>query len=72
VRARDRGRGVGRMLMEAAVAEARAKGARRLFLETNSKLGPAIRLYERMGFVHMAEKPPSEYDRSNVSMELML
>ncbi len=35
-------------------------------------MAPAVRLYERMGFVHMAVKPPSEYARSNVSMELML
>jgi GNAT superfamily N-acetyltransferase len=68
------GRGVGRMLIEAVIAAARGRDARRLFLETNSKLAPAIHLYERMGFVHLPKgaTPPSEYDRSDVCMELLL
>ena len=67
------GRGVGRMLMEAVITAARAKDARRLFLETNSRMAP-IHLYERMGFVHLPKgaTPPSEYDRSDVCMELLL
>jgi putative acetyltransferase len=64
------GRGVGRMLMDAAISTARAKGARRLFLETNGKLAPAIRLYETAGFVHVKRATPSEYDRSDVCMEM--
>ena len=42
--------GIGRRLLEKAIAEARAAGARRLFLETNRKLEGAIRLYEQVGF----------------------
>ena len=67
---RYQGRGVGRMLMDAAIATARARGARRLFLETNGKLAPAIRLYEAAGFVHVQRTTPSEYDRSDVCMEM--
>jgi len=45
--------GIGRRLLEKAIAEARAAGARRLFLETNRKVEGAIRLYEQLGFRHL-------------------
>jgi putative acetyltransferase len=66
--------GVGRRLLESAIAAARVCGATRLHLETNSKLAPAIRLYESLGFRHL---PPerlisSPYMRANVFMELHL
>jgi len=69
-----RGAGIGRALLEKVIAEARLSGARRLFLETNSKLVPAIRLYESVGFRHIpaGRIVPSPYARSNVSMELQL
>jgi len=67
------GSGIGRRLLAKVVAEARAAGAKRLFLETNRKLTPAIRLYESMGFRHIpAERiVPSPYARCDVSMELI-
>jgi putative acetyltransferase len=66
--------GAGRRLLETAIAEARASGASRLYLETNSKLTPAVRLYESLGFRHIpAERvTPSPYARANVFMELLL
>jgi putative acetyltransferase len=68
------GCGIGRRLLETVIAEARAAGAQRLYLETNWKLTPAIRLYESVGFRHLpAERiVPSPYSRANVFMELML
>ena len=68
------GAGIGRLLLERTIAEARAAGARRLYLETNAKLAPAIRLYESLGFQHLpAERVvPSAYARANVHMELDL
>ena len=66
--------GVGRRLLEEAIAAARTVGATRLYLETNRKLGPAIRLYESLGFRHLPPERvvPSPYARSDVSMELDL
>ena len=67
-----RGSGIGRSLLERVIAEARSLCATRLYLETNRKLTPAIRLYESLGFRHLpAERiVPSPYTRSNVRMEL--
>jgi GNAT superfamily N-acetyltransferase len=67
-----RGSGIGRKLLEEVIAEARASGAHRLYLETNSQLTPAIRLYESMGFRHLPPERvvPSAYARANVYMEL--
>ncbi|MFE9447825.1 GNAT family N-acetyltransferase [Streptomyces sp. NPDC006739] len=46
-----RGRGVGRALVRAAVAEARRRGARRITLRVLGHNTPARRLYEAEGFV---------------------
>ena len=63
------GLGIGRALLDAAIAEFRRRGGQRLFLETNSKLVPAVRLYESMGFEHQqTTKPGSHYARANVYM----
>lgn len=69
-----RGAGIGRRLLERVVAEARASGATRLYLETNRTLTPAIRLYESFGFRHLPPERivPSPYARANVYMELDL
>jgi GNAT superfamily N-acetyltransferase len=68
------GRGLGRKLLEHVIAEARRRRAERLYLETNSKLTPAIRLYESFGFNHLpADRvTPSPYRRADVYMELFL
>jgi GNAT superfamily N-acetyltransferase len=66
------GRGIGRRLLETAIAQARAAGARRLFLETNKKQVPAIRLYEAIGFRHVPPAEASPYARSDVTMEMFL
>jgi ribosomal protein S18 acetylase RimI-like enzyme len=63
------GLGIGRALMEAAIDAFRRRGGRRLFLETNSKLIPAVRLYESMGFERQPSiKPGSHYARADVYM----
>jgi len=69
-----RGAGIGRNLLRAAIEAARAAGARRLYLETNHVLKPAIRLYESVGFkpVPPHRIVPSPYVRSDVCMEMTL
>jgi putative acetyltransferase len=69
-----RGLGIGRGLLEHAIAEAKASGARWLSLETNAKLKNAIHLYESVGFKHLPPErvTPSPYTRANVFMEMEL
>jgi DNA-binding MarR family transcriptional regulator/GNAT superfamily N-acetyltransferase len=63
------GLGIGRLLLGAAIDEFRRLRGERLFLETSSRLGPALRLYESMGFVRQqAPKPDSHYVRADVYM----
>jgi putative acetyltransferase len=64
-----RGRGIGRLLMAGALEAYRARAGRELFLESNSKLAPALALYESVGFVHrQAPRPGSHYSRADVYM----
>jgi len=67
-----RGQGLGERLGRAIIEFARAEGAALVYLETNSALANAIRLYERLGFVHANRPAPSEYARADVYMELRL
>ena len=68
VTSRRQGLGIGRRLLDAVVAAYRSLAARELFLESNSKLKPAITLYESAGFVHTPRPAPSHYERSDVYM----
>lgn len=68
VNERYQGLGIGRALMNAAIAAFVARGSGELYLETNSKLAPAIALYESAGFVHAPCAGPSGYQRCNVHM----
>ena len=48
-----RGQGVGRAIVESLEREARLLGARRIVLETGTRLVPAIKLYEAMGYARI-------------------
>lgn len=63
-----RGSGLGRLLMQRCIDAGAELGATRLYLETNSSLGPALGLYRAMGFQDLA---PAEtaYVRADVFME---
>ena len=52
-----RGRGVGRALMEALLAEAGRRGADEVFLEVRADNQPAQRLYASLGFERIAVRP---------------
>jgi GNAT superfamily N-acetyltransferase len=64
----ERGTGLGRKLMQACIDEGARLGARRLYLETNSSLAPALGLYRAMGFRDLPPAPTS-YARADVFME---
>ena len=69
-----KGRGIGNGLMQAGVDKAKAVGAPRLYLETNSSLAPALAVYRRHGFVEITDpaRTVSPYARADVWMELVL
>jgi DNA-binding MarR family transcriptional regulator/GNAT superfamily N-acetyltransferase len=66
-----KGKGIGFLLGQACIDKARALGAARVYLESNTKLKPAISLYHKLGFRKIAG-PPSPYERCNIQMELRL
>jgi putative acetyltransferase len=64
-----RGQGIGRMLMDAALALYRTLDGRELYLESSSPLTNAITMYERSGFRHHpAPRAGSHYARADVHM----
>jgi GNAT superfamily N-acetyltransferase len=63
-------RGIGELLGRACLAWAAENGVASVFLETNSRLDGAIRLYERLGFRHAPWPHPSDYARGDVYMEM--
>jgi ribosomal protein S18 acetylase RimI-like enzyme len=66
------GRGLGNLLMDAMVAWASEHRAKQIFLESNTVLGPAIKLYEKYGFETTRLGEGDEYERSNIRMTLEL
>ena len=69
-----RGLGIGRRLLEYAVAQARTIGASSLFLGSSTKLKNAVHLYEAVGFRHVPPEslPAMKYVRADVFMEMPL
>jgi GNAT superfamily N-acetyltransferase/DNA-binding MarR family transcriptional regulator len=68
---RAQGKNIGWLLGRAIVEKARDLGAKRVFLESNTLLKPAINLYLKLGF----RKIPgdfSHYERCNIQLELIL
>lgn len=55
---RFRGRGLGRLLLAHAVAEARTRGYRRIELETRTAYQEAVHLYEATGWQRGPDLPP--------------
>lgn len=65
------GKSIGFLLGKAAIERSRANGAKRIYLESNTILKPAINLYHKLGFRKITG-PPSPYERANIQMELQL
>ncbi|MDG1573407.1 GNAT family N-acetyltransferase [Robiginitalea sp. M366] len=65
------GLGIGYALGRAVLEGARQLGARRVYLESNTVLEPAIRLYHKLGFKAFQGRH-SPYSRCNIQMEVQL
>ncbi len=66
-----KGKGLGYLLGVAALDRARELGAKRVFLDSNTSLTPAINLYRKLGFKRMPAEP-TPYARCNIQMEVIL
>lgn len=64
------GKKLGYLLGKTLVEKAKELNAEKVFLVTNSILVPAIKLYEKLGFIH-TPIGRAEYDRADVRMELI-
>ena len=65
-----KGKGIGFMLGNALIEKAKKEGAKRLYLESNTILKPAINLYHKLGFKKITGIP-SPYELCNIQMELV-
>ena len=66
------GAGIGQKLMDACIDFAGKTGAKKLFLDSNTKLTPAITLYNKVGFKEIPVPKDTPYERCNIRMELYL
>lgn len=64
------GNGIGELLTLEAIARAKKSGAKSIFLETSTKLAPAIKLYRKLGFVEIDIPPTTECARTDIMFEL--
>ena len=61
------GKGIGYKLGEAVIRKAKEVGAKKVYLESNTKLKPALSLYKKLGFEDIPNRH-SPYERCNVQM----
>lgn len=64
------GKNIGWLLGRAIIDKAKSLGAKRIYLESNTLLKPAISLYLKLGFKKIPGTP-SAYERCNIQMELI-
>jgi DNA-binding MarR family transcriptional regulator/GNAT superfamily N-acetyltransferase len=69
VSADAQGKGIGYVLGKGAIEKAKQAGAKKVRLESNTRLKPAINLYQKLGFKQFTGLP-SAYERCNIRMEL--
>lgn len=65
------GQGLGYLLANAVIEKAKSVKAKSLYLESNTILVPAVRLYRKLGFTEI-KGISSPYERTNIHMELLL
>lgn len=66
-----KGKGIGWILGTSIVEKAKALGAKKIYLESNTVLKPAISLYQKLGFNKITNQQ-TPYERCNIQMELLL
>lgn len=66
-----KGKGIGYQLGTAIIKKAIDLKAKAIYLESNTKLTPAINLYRKLGFTEVTGKN-TPYERCNIQMELEL
>jgi GNAT superfamily N-acetyltransferase len=64
--------GIGKMLMEYCIDEAKKLNAKKLTLVSNTKLDAAIHIYRKYGFVEIPMPKETHYERGNIMMEKVL
>jgi putative acetyltransferase len=64
-----RGRGLGDVLMMAALEFAVSVGARRVIIVSNTVLAPALQLYRKHGFMQVPLAGDGRYQRANIRLE---
>lgn len=64
--------GIGKMLMEYCIEEAKKLNAKKLTLYSNTKLEAAIHVYRKYGFVEIPLPEEMHYVRSDIRMEKVL
>lgn len=66
-----RGQGIGKILLDRCIEEAKKKEAKKIFLFSSSKLQTAIKLYEKYGFQHVSVTD-APFETADIKMELKL
>lgn len=66
------GRGFADELLSRSIEYAKSTGASLVWLESHTKLAPAITLYRKHGFVEVRGDPNSLYKRADIRMELAI
>ena len=66
------GQGLGHRLLSHCIDWARSKRAKYIVLTTNDVLKPALRVYEKAGFVEEPDNFDDRYRRGNLTMRLVL
>lgn len=65
-----KGLGIGQMLLEHCLTQAKKLKAKKLSLFSNTKLTSAIHLYRKYGFTEVALPTDVHYERADIMMEL--
>ncbi|HEY3391045.1 MAG TPA: GNAT family N-acetyltransferase [Prolixibacteraceae bacterium] len=72
LRTQEHGKGIGKLLLNKAIAKAKEIGYTKMVLKTNSKLNTAIGMYQKYGFSYCVISDEDKLTDCDVAMELDL